>query len=831
MQVEWSSPDLAYLRGQFMCGNVTLFAGAGFSVDATNASGSAPPLGKDLARLLARKAGNPYNDEPLAVVYESVEPVIGTKALRAYLRSLFSVTGFQEWYRVVPALTWRRIYTTNIDDLLQILYVRELQQRLCTIVCPANPEDRDQLFKSLQCVHLHGHISKDSPLTFTPHDFALNTARPNPWYQMFVDDLYSSPILFVGSDIDQTPYHHYLALRDTRLRESQEFRPKSFLVGPGIGPIRDRVFRTRNIVPIECTAREFFESLRDSVDLREFSCAAVRQRVFPHIEIRSDHVLVDSEVSRHFDPIVPGFLPPMEPGTSYFFLGAEPTWDDIKNERDAPREIGGSIVAELVAPASTARCYVIHGPAGCGKTTLLMRIAQQLAQQGNTVYFAKGQERLEFGSLLTTAKEMAAKKQRCFVFVDLLTRHLGSLAPLPGKLIATPNLTLVLADRTNTYFNRNYAVSGLKPVEIAMPDLSKPDVERIIAKLEKFGFLGALRAKSPQDRINEFMVRASKQLLVAMKEATSGKGFDIILNDEFQGLGEEARLAYLICCLAVARGAPGVYRRHLMPCLGSPSFRKAEVLDKLLRGVLLPANATGTMLRPRHRFIANWVTTEIAPLDLAYEATAVFLRHISADIVPNEITRRSPAYLAYRGMINCDGLWELFRGDAATVCALYDDLKPFYDSDFLFWLQHGMAFIKAGQLDVAENYLQQSLSLRPKSHQTLHQLGILYLLQATNAPNPAAYIDKANEGIKILKSQIAERGDHDSYPYAAYLTYVARWFAYAGRGLVGQKDWESLRRIEEEALERWSRDDIVVAAVKEAGHLYLMRAIHGKDSA
>src|SRR2546422_11450506 len=120
-----------------------------------------------------------------------------------------------------------------------------------------------------------------------------------------------------------------------------------------------------------------------------------------------------------------------------------------------------------------------------------------------------------------------------------------------------------------------------------MSYLEKPDCERIIEKLEQFGMLGDLQGKSLPQQLRQFLGRSRKQLLVAMKEATSGKGFDVILANEFQSLsGENARLSYTITCLAYMHGAP-VRRRHLLACLQGTDVQKATLLEEDLREVVV----------------------------------------------------------------------------------------------------------------------------------------------------------------------------------------------------------------------------------------------------
>ena len=177
----------------------------------------------------------------------------------------------------------------------------------------------------------------------------------------------------------------------------------------------------------------------------------------------------------------------------------------------------------------------------------------------------------------------------------------------------------------------------------------------------------------------------------------------------------------------------------------------------------------GTLLRPRHGVIAQLIANHIAPAELRYEAIKVFLTQVSNHIVPNQIKKRTPPFLAYRGMVNADGLYSLLAGDTEALLSIYEEVRQFYDQDFLFWLQYAMAHVRAGNLDTAENFLNQSLGLRKPewNHQAQHQKGILYLLQAISANNPAAMRQRAQEGMEILLIQMRERGDHDSYPYQA----------------------------------------------------------------
>lgn len=824
MPIDWSNSDFVFLRQQLQRGKVILFTGAGFSVGATNLAGEVLPLGGKLAEMLADLSGYAYTGEPLPIVYEAARGNTGIAKIWEVLRQQFGVKDYADWYQIVRAITWHRIYSLNIDNLLQRMYLTGSGQQLRTIINPAPYEERDSLLGDLQCVHLHGHIDgMDKGLSFTLPDFGKLTATTDVWYQQFIEDLYFRSVIFIGTQLEEPMFFHYLNLRDPKEKDVHEYRPKSYLVNRTIGPMRMSNLRDRNIVGIECTAEEFFEDLQKNVGLESLSLNSVRETAYPHIIIRGNKPMFDANIGRHFEFIRSDALPYTRKSTPEgFFMGAEADWYDIYEERDAFRQINDELLENLSLARETFSTVVLHGPAGSGKTTTLMRCAERLSAAGGQVFFAKGIERLDLTGVLIAAKEAEKNKQRVFIVIDVFGRHMSAIDRARADLKGAKNVTLILADRTNKYAQISHAVADLTPIDIRMPDLCEPDVKGIIDKLTKFGFLGELRGKTPDQQLQAFMERADKQLLVALREATSGKGFDLILQNEFNELAAPAKVAYTICCIAVAHGAPGVYLRHLMPCLGRTQFKQGFIIKDLLRGVLIPTNYHETMVKPRHRLIATWVANEIAPVGVKVEAVENFLIQISPDIIPNEIRRRSPAYIAYRGMINSGAMKETFNNDHEIILGLYGVLKEFYDKDFLFWLQYGMAQINAGDLGLAENFLNQSLSINSTSHQTKHQMGCLNLMQAVRLTNVIAAKEKADRGVDLLREQIFTHGDENSYPYHAYLVHVCRWYQTAG-DTISDKQWEALRAVGTEAEKKYPRDDMIRDAVREVERQYLLR--------
>jgi hypothetical protein len=834
MSLDVSGTEFAFLLKQLELGNVVLFCGAGFSCDGTNREGSSPPMANGLASQLAELAGLPFDNESLPVVFHTVRKRVGKSILNECLKNLYDVTGLKEWYKIVKEFVWFRIYTTNIDNLLQRIYALDSSQKLDTVVCPAAPIERDYLFSRLQAVHLHGHIDQlDKGVTFSLQEFAEQQVTPNPWYQTLIDDLFFRPIVFVGTLLEESPFQHYVALRAQKAAHYRETRPKSYLVSRAIGPIRAESLKDQNILPVEATAEEFFAALRSQLSGKDLDVRSVARRVFPH-QFMGPEALTPESVIRFFDPILADSLPnnPRSLPNS-FYLGAEPTWKDIAEERDGVRDVLADLTEDLARHNDSFQCIVLHGPAGSGKTTILKRTAYNLAVGRKYVYYAKGDQLINLAGIMQVAKSNVIGDQRVFVFIDNLAKQLTPIYNALPELLTIKRLSLILADRTNVYSTRAHALDSSSPTILRVKDLTEPEVTSILQCLQRFNFLGALLAKTHEQRVDEFMKKASRQLLVAMKEATSGKGFDEILKSEFNELIPDAKLAYTICCLAVAQGAPGVYRRHLFPCLGKTDFRKDVIVSELLNGVLVTANEVGTLLKPRHRVIAYEIANQIAPGGLKLQAILAFLKQICTSIVPNEIRAKGPAFLAYRGLINSEALYNLFGGDREIILGLYEELESFYKDHYLFWLHYAMAYISQGDLDVGETYLAQASAICERvggnPFQIQHQQAILVLTQASRIHPPTVGVERANQGMNLLQDLIRRRGDHDSYPYVAYLDYVTRWYVHAGK-LISDNEWEAIRKVGKEAERKFPLEEMLREAIQKVERAYLFRIVREKPT-
>jgi hypothetical protein len=825
MTLEMESNDLALLVRQMERGQLVLFAGAGFSCGAKSGFNKEPLLANDLARILAEECGQSLQDESLADVYAFAETRLGTQRLHSILKTYYKDCTPASWHYLVCRIFWRRIYTTNIDDVLECAYQRsEETQRLDTIICPATYREPDLFYAELQCVHLHGSVEDlDKRPTFSAEDFGRQTAKPNPWYQALVDDMQSCSVVFVGTQLADPPFHHYLEHRALRGSSERDSRATAFLVAPKISPIRKQQLKNQKIIPIESTAQDFFAVLAQKAVPDRYT---LLQQKYPH-ELRdlAEHQFMTQEsLLREFEFVTVG--PPTSDKQALrtqFFEGAEPTWDDIRSDVDAPRSCTPEFLKAIQSGKDGIQTILITGHAGSGKSCLMRRLAFEMAREGMTVYFLKSVSRFRIEPVIEFLTQM--QKKRVFFFIDDAVFQLPSIERMVGHFPKEATVTFILADRAHSILPHLRRLEGLNIRDMAMPWLERNDSESIIKQLDRFGRLGALKGKPLKDQIREFLIRSKKQLLVAMKEATLGRGFDWILTNEFQTLSnDQARLAYTITCLAYMHGVP-ISRRHLLACLDGGDLERSRLLAEHLKEVVVPWGGGGDLVCPRHRVIARQVALETAPSAMRQEAVLRILRQLAPDIVPETIRRRSPQYRAYKAIVNFDNLGELMGENYDMIEETYSALEPSYANDFLFKLQFGRAEVHFDNFDRAENYLNQSLAIRPVNNfQTYHYLGVLSLKKARVDTNPTVAAENAVRGEELLHQQIRERGGFDAYPYAALVTHKLYYLqARQPRGFADQLS--ALVQLAREGLNKHPLDASMKKAREEVERAYLMQTI------
>lgn len=461
----FSHGDEQYLIRAINRNQANLFLGSGFSTLAKNHSGKPLPTGSQFSKLLWEFLGyeEPYDPSTsLAELYEALlasgKPAI---AISSFLtNNLMSVDVPREYQEIVKVF-WARIYTTNIDNLLELIYAKV---RTPTLDIRSFPRDelpeRDALLEKIQAVHLHGRLPcSPNDVTFSISQFARRATPHDHLYDHFVRDYATKTTVFIGTALNEPLLWQYIEIRKAKRAEIGEERPKSFLISPTINAPKRQLLEAMNVVPIIGSASDFLAWLANKSPQIVGKDEVLRVTLPGLVELvrgtssgQERDLRAVKEFGRHFHSV------PIEVGTasrerSLFLLGASPKWEDLLCQRDAPREITGmvqqAIESSLTSQSSKVVLYPLLGSAGSGKSTLLRRIAIQLAQAGHTCFLTNSEELARFEDI---GRALTHIGKKCVLFFDNAETIVAVLPRLMETLLTIEFPPIcVVACRTNEF--------------------------------------------------------------------------------------------------------------------------------------------------------------------------------------------------------------------------------------------------------------------------------------------------------------------------------------------------------------------------------------------
>jgi tetratricopeptide (TPR) repeat protein len=780
--------DLDVLSKALKSNSAVLFLGAGFSLDALNKLKASIPTGNQFAEQLWPLTGiaAPYDNAPLTKVFEAArrgrhEP------LRELLQNTFICESFADWYRIVPGIFWNRIYTTNIDSLVEEIY-RGASAAPRLKVFNGLFEDyaeRDQFLESIQYIKLNGTYT-DSPndLTFSFRQFSRRAAENTLWYDQLIRDYATKTTIFVGTELNEPLMWSALELRGKRVRGS-EGRPRSYIVRPNLSAIDEQNFKELNIHPIRSTAKEFFEYVAGSIGALP-SRDELLGSLIPSLRLLpAGGNRISTAERRALEAFYTAFYPvqlPESPKSTRksFLLGASPDWPSIYNNLDARRDCGLQYAKEIegLFKEREPRTIALTGYAGSGKSTVLKRLALDVGSLGIPVFFAESED---IPPAHQFASAIAALPSRSLIIIDNAS-NFGSRILDYSNVCRTSDLRhiMLMGERSNKIQGMTRRLNDIMPlVQWRIPELSTNDINRLIDKLDQNHLLGELQGKRREEQVDAFAVRARKQILVAMKEATSGKDFDEIISNEFHTL-QVRETQYLYLCVCIATDAQfSLTKQQLIACtMVSPAETLAFVKDELLE-MLVTESGSNDRFTARHRVIASSIVDKLVAREMLKTAYIRILQTVSHDM-SFPINRNSRIFKMYQRIISHESIYRRFQNHVDEARAIYESIAAYYKRDHHFWLQYGSLELEYGELTLAANYISQAESLNP--HDDFVQTSKAYLLykQAVSESRHEAACMYREQAREILERQIESRPD-DRYPAqilcAQELHWIGRWLA------------------------------------------------------
>jgi tetratricopeptide (TPR) repeat protein len=605
------------LKHALEAGDCVLFIGSGVGRYLKKPDGSEAPDGESLAKELASFFDiDPQDENDLTKISKIVEiRKRSRRELMAFLRNRLSELQPDATIQWLCSIRWRAIFTTNYDRGIQRAYelTASPAQNFKTITATSNIVSIDSRF-DVPIYHLHGALfeSESPEIIITEDDYAVFRERRRMLFELLKKEFITSTILYVGYS-NRDP-NWKIVQREIASEFYPSVMPVSYRVVPHTTQMDREILLSNNIHSLDMDLEEFMALASTSLSITDEDRERLKR-------LRRE---VPTDLGASFDknPVAVTRLlaswtyvnqaPFSDRSNVKIFLqGDRPNWALIAAhhyfDRNIEEEIYDDLLDYATSGVETANVRILLAPAGYGVSTVLMSLAVRLIKEkAGPVFMLKPgccllEGDIEFASTLFA--------QRPFFFVDTASDHIENLQTIiqrfrEGKISGM----FLLGERLNEWRQN---VGALRGKEFMIEPLSDVEINKLLDFLGEQSALNKIESLPREMQFSAIKKNYSKELLVAMREATEGKDFDIILVDEYRGIGDDtSRLAYLIVCCFFQHGT------HIRETLLSDILEKSlveyyEATSRTTEGVILYDTIDESKglnaARARHRTIASVV--------------------------------------------------------------------------------------------------------------------------------------------------------------------------------------------------------------------------------
>ncbi|MBX9695353.1 MAG: SIR2 family protein, partial [Cyanobacteria bacterium] len=468
-------------------GQYNLLLGAGFSMDSKNAKGplpSADELLGDLAKATKAKKSS------LQRLYQLLTPT----QVKELITDRFVGATPGETAKLMASFVWRRVFTWNVDDVLENMYKNErpLQRAVSKHFNDVytDPQSLEELF----IIHLHGFVgAPERGYVFSRDQYVSQMTKVNPWMTVLTQRMLSEPIIITGSTLDEVDLDHYLALRTGD--SARDDRGPSVLVEAD-DPIATMLCEKHGLLHFVGYSKDFFEYCKSVLPNpptpTELIPLATRQLI-PAGVSRSTAMSFSADFE-----LVPGVT--AASSNSRFMYGHFPSWGDLEANRDIARPLVSEIIVDiekrLSDPPRHARVLILSETSGAGKSTVLRRVAFELAKRGTRTLMCSALSRIAN----TTADVVDLIDGPVVVVIDNLAEQATALPDLLDRL-EKPDVLFIGAERSYRMNYLKQVLAGLKCDQTGNLPMSTVEARRLI---DRYADAGAIGDHSVLKRRDEF---------------------------------------------------------------------------------------------------------------------------------------------------------------------------------------------------------------------------------------------------------------------------------------------------------------------------------------
>lgn len=502
---------------EILTGNALLFCGAGFSYGATSQTNEEIFGVSKLINELCSDLKYEEIDEDLEYVSDEYIKKFGEAKLIELLKKNFFVKEVKDYHKIIVNLPWRRIYTTNYDNVIEKASERYKE----SITIKDAPKEYSKLSELI--IHLNGRIGKLNSETLktefklTGRSYLSEEFIKSAWYEIFKNDIASCrSIFFIGFSLK-----YDLDLK--RAFTSNEIKNKIFFINGDKLHQKDINILNNFGNIIKNDAERFSEQILEIK--KEYRIPKFNKKslyCFKEYERKEEsHGGLDSK--KIFDLLTLGDFE-----LSLFIQ------NNVNGNYLFERSIKKNIMKDI---ADKIKIIIVHSDLGNGKTMFLETLKYQLSFSGEVYELVTSDDDF-YGDFEKIIESMEKKK---YVIVENYNLYLEVLEKI--SVLNVENVTFILSarsfinDLTNEKLQKLAFYDSKKVTEYNLNSLDSKEITSIIKYLDTYNLWGRDSLKTEKEKrrmiekecsnnISSILLKVFKSTDVSRKIEALIKGLD-----------------------------------------------------------------------------------------------------------------------------------------------------------------------------------------------------------------------------------------------------------------------------------------------------------------
>jgi len=743
--------DLSAGVQRILDGEAVLFVGAGFSLGATNLRDNSFLSGQAIADHFAELAGLPKGMR-LEDAADAYVDSFNVDLLLREVQEEFTAKDVCDYHRGVAALPWKRIYTTNYDNVFEVASRLE-RQRLTPVTMGHDvyniPKDHRI------CVHLNGYVdgldrSKIlTELKLTDESYVTASVADSEWAMLFRQDIrLASAIFFIGYSLYDLDVKRILS-------EAEDTKEKLFFfLGPSPDdPTLRRASRYGST--ITASTEDFVKLVaeidasyipRDKGDLR---CLYAREITTPFPPARiTDQSFRDLLLwGRRNENLVAESL---RTNTTFYLY---------RSQTDQALDI----------LSQGSRILVITSDLGNGKSMFLEGLRIRAIERGYRVF-----DLFDHNTGLNKEIEAIARSgQKVLVTIEEYQNWLDEIrifclnAGNQASIVATARNAV-----NDVLIDDLVEISGDKPVEeMNIDNLSEREIEWVVDALDQYGQWGTRAGLNRSQKQRYIVERCGRQIHAVLLNLLDSPDISQRISSVAQRLkakGESYDILLSVFILTFLNHGPtldvltdiwGTER------INTPQFRTDPIVKEIV-------SFNYYALLVRSPIAAEFILRSCSdPGTLV----SVLIRIAERTEKGRNV---SPRYRnIFMSLMRFGSVQALLpeKGRRNAIIEYYETIKNLDScrSNPLFWLQYAIGSLVIEDLPRAKTYFDTAYSLAAKKEWDTYQIDNHFsrflMVQAVKELDFRSALENYKEARTIIERQIRDGRRH--YPYRVAINF------------------------------------------------------------